>query len=121
MEGHSCWNGSHELARWARASNAFTWLIVEARMCMRAHCRLLIEGNRFGAEDWYALQRRRIDQAAQLTLNGPNAPIQYNSWGQWSDSTDRSMFGSPPSGRFGSRADDRSESSDGRGDYTDES
>ena len=65
LEGYLCWGGPHELARWARASNAFTRMIVDAMMRMRIRCRLLIERSLFGAEDRLALQRRRIDQAVQ--------------------------------------------------------
>ena len=119
LEGFFCWHGSHELARLARASNTFTWLIVEARKCMQAHCRRLIEINHFAAEDWLALQRGRIDRAAsgippQLDdIVAHGQALQFNAWDQWSDSTDRSMFGSPSGGRFGDLQDDRSESSDG--------
>ena len=96
-----CWNGCHELARLARCSNRFGWLIVESRLCMQAHCRRLIEVNQFAAEDFLALQRRRITNAAehipfqldQFVNHGQ--PVQFNAWDTWSDDTDHSILGTP--------------------------
>ena len=84
-DGYFCWHGSQELAKLARASNTFTWLIVEARKCMQAHCRQLIEITHFASEDWLATIRRRMDgDPAIWSVGGWDEWLEeFHAWDQW--------------------------------------